>query len=161
MTASTDAATAPDPLRTRHAVVVDDDESLLRVVTAGLEHAGCIVTAFNRFGIFKSDEPTRRAEAIVKATTRFDDAKKFLSSAAPDILITDVRLGGSNGLHLVVMSKLKHPEMSAVVMTGYDDVVLKKDAEAAGARYVVKPFMISDLLELLGLPHPLVERGDG
>lgn len=139
MTASTDAATAPDPLRTRHAVVVDDDESLLRVVTAGLEHAGCIVTAFNRF----------------------DDAKKFLSSAAPDILITDVRLGGSNGLHLVVMSKLKHPEMSAVVMTGYDDVVLKKDAEAAGARYVVKPFMISDLLELLGLPHPLVERGDG
>jgi pyridoxal 5'-phosphate synthase pdxS subunit len=26
-------------------------------------------------GIFKSDEPTRRAEAIVKATTRFRDAK--------------------------------------------------------------------------------------
>jgi two-component system nitrogen regulation response regulator GlnG len=139
MTANTDAAMAPDPHGIRHVVVVDDDESLLRVVATGLEHAGCVVTAFNRF----------------------DDAKKYLASAAPDILISDVRLGGSNGLHLIVMSKLRHPEMTAVVMTGYDDVVLKKDAEAAGAHYVVKPILIADLLDLLGLSQPVVERHEG
>ena len=139
MTSNTGASMAPEPPGSRHVVVVDDDESLLRVLAIGLEHAGCVVTAFNRF----------------------EDAKKFLAAATPDILITDVRLGGSNGLHLVVMSKLRHPEMTAVVMTGYDDVVLKKDAEAAGAYYVVKPIQISDLVDLLNLPHPLVERGEG
>jgi DNA-binding NtrC family response regulator len=120
-------------------VVVDDDESLLRVLATGLEHAGCVVTAFSRF----------------------EEAKRFLGAATPDVLITDVRLGESNGLHLVVMSKLRHPEMVAVVMTGYDDVVLKKDAEATGAHYVVKPIQISDLFDLISLSHPLVERGEG
>lgn len=139
MAVSTDAPGAPESFGARHAVVVDDDESLLRVVSLGLEQAGCVVTAFNRF----------------------DDAKKYLASATPDILITDVRLGGSNGLHLVVMSKLRHPGMTAVVMTGYDDVVLKKDAEAAGAHYVLKPVLISDLLGLLNLSLPHVERRDG
>ena len=32
-------------------------------------------------GIFKSGEPTRRAEAIVKATTRFDDAKAIAEAS--------------------------------------------------------------------------------
>src|SRR5688500_18062499 len=127
MTAKTDAAVAPERLHGRRVVLVDDDEALLRVLATGLELSGCVVTAFERF----------------------DEAKKHLGTEVPDILITDVRLGGSNGLHLVVMSKLRHPEMVAVVMTGYDDVVLKKDAEAAGAHYVVKPLLLADLVELL------------
>ena len=139
MTANTDATRAPEPLHGRHVVIVDDDDSLLRVLTTGLEQAGCDVTAFNRF----------------------EDAKKHLSAATPDILITDVRLGGSNGLHLVVMSKLTHPEMVAVVMTGYDDVVLKKDAEAAGAHYVVKPIFISELIDLLAAASSVSGRRDG
>ena len=91
------------------------------------------------------------------AVARYEDAKKYLGSASPNILITDVRLGGSNGLHLVVMSKLRHPEMTAVVMTGYDDVVLKKDAESVGAHYVVKPILITDLIDLLAAAESVPE----
>jgi DNA-binding NtrC family response regulator len=130
---------APDRLENRRVVLVDDDEALLQVLAIGLEHAGCEVIAFGRF----------------------EDAKKYLATVTPDVLITDVRLGGSNGLHLVVMSKLSHPEMTAVVMTGYDDVVLKKDAAAVGAHYVVKPILVADLVDLIASPHPVVERGDG
>src|SRR5688572_33422672 len=104
MTARAGMGVAQDRLRGRHVVVVDDDDALLRVLAAGLEHAGCVVTPF----------------------VRFEDAKRYLATETPDILITDVRLGGSNGLHLVVMSKLKHPEMTALVMTGFDDVLLRK-----------------------------------
>jgi DNA-binding NtrC family response regulator len=139
MTANTDAAQAPELLHGRRVVLVDDDNSLLRVLRTGLEHAGCEVRAFDRF----------------------DDAKKHLATATPDILITDVRLGGSNGLHLVVMSKLAHPEMLAVVMTGYDDIVLKKDAEAAGAHYVVKPILVADLVDLLVADSSVMGRRDG
>ena len=135
----TDAAGAANRLRGRRVVLVDDDESLLRVLTTGLELSGCEVTAFDRF----------------------EEAKRYLGTDVPDVLITDVRLGGSNGLHLVVMSKMKHPEMVAVVMTGYDDVVLKKDAEAVGARYVVKPILVADLIDLIASAEPVVQRRDG
>ena len=139
MTAKTGFGMAHERLRGRHVVIVDDDESLLKVLATGLEHAGCNVTAFGRF----------------------DEAKRYLAATTPDILLTDVRLGGSNGLHLVVMSKLRHPEMTAVVMTGFDDIVLKKDAEAAGALYVVKPILVSELIELMAPQAPAVERHDG
>jgi DNA-binding NtrC family response regulator len=138
MTVQTDAALAPARLHSRHVVLVDDDDALLRALATGLELSGCIVTAFDRF----------------------EDAKKHLASAVPDALITDVRLGGSNGLHLVVMSKLKHPEMVAVVMTGYDDVVLKKDAEAVGAHYVVKPVLVADLVDMIASTDPVTEPRD-
>ena len=138
MTAQNDADEASARLQGRRVVIVDDDDSLLRVLATGLELSGCVVTAFDRF----------------------EDAKKHLATAVPDILITDVRLGGSNGLHLVVMTKLRHPEMTAVVMTGYDDIVLKKDAEAAGAYYVVKPIMMTDLVELLGSADAVTESHD-
>ena len=138
MTANTDAVQAPEPLHGRQVVLVDDDESLLRVLRTGLEHAGCDVRSFDRF----------------------EDAKRYLTNANPDILITDVRLGGSNGLHLVVMSKLAHPDMIAVVMTGYDDVVLKKDAEAVGARYVVKPLLVTDLVGLIAADSSVIGRRD-
>lgn len=127
MTANPAGTRTSDRLSGRRVVLVDDDEALLRVLSRGLEHAGAQVTTFSRF----------------------DDAKRHLANATPDILITDVRLGGSNGLHLVVMSKLRHPAMTAVVMTGYDDVVLKKDAEAVGAHYVVKPILAGDLVDML------------
>jgi DNA-binding NtrC family response regulator len=138
MTVKTDAALMPERLSGRSVVLVDDDESLLRVLMTGLEMTGCDVIAFDRF----------------------EEAKKYLTTATPDILITDVRLGGSNGLHLVVMSKLRHPEMTAVVMTGYDDIVLKKDAEAAGALYVVKPILVADLVDLIAAGDPVTEPGD-
>jgi DNA-binding NtrC family response regulator len=136
MTANRDAVPASGPLHGRRVVLVDDDESLLTVLTTGLELAGCDVRSFDRF----------------------EDAKRHLATANPDILITDVRLGGSNGLHLVVMSKIAHPEMIAVVMTGYDDVVLKKDAEAAGAHYVVKPILVADLVDMLAADSSVISR---
>jgi DNA-binding NtrC family response regulator len=123
----------PDaPLRGRRAVVVDDDRQMLRYLSMLLEDAGCTVSAFDRF----------------------EDAKKHLASvAAPDILLTDVRLGAHNGLQLAVLGKLKHPEMLTVVVTAFDDPVLKKDAERAGARYLIKPVSPSELIDLLSVRH--------
>ncbi|MNC85437.1 hypothetical protein D3C83_10360 [compost metagenome] len=59
------------------------------------------------------------------------------------------------------MTKLRHPEMTAVVMTGYDDVVLKRDAQASGAHYVVKPILASDLVNIVTAYDPVAERSDG
>ena len=44
---------------------------------------------------------------------------------------------------------LNHPETVAVVITACDDPVLMKDAESAGARYLVKPVTPTRLIDLL------------
>jgi AmiR/NasT family two-component response regulator len=54
---------------------------------------------------------------------------------------------------LVVFAKLQHPEMIAIVLTGYDDPVLRTEAAHAGASYLVKPIDSERLLELID-PRP-------
>ena len=127
------AAADTHPLAGRRAVVVDDDPSLLEALSSVLKEAGCAVTAFDRF----------------------QDAKQYLATKEPpDILITDVRLGAFNGLQLALKSKLEHPSLVAVVMTGFDDPVLRRDAEMSGAHYLLKPVRPDALIRLLS--HPAV-----
>ena len=65
------------------------------------------------------------------------------------MLISDVRLGAFNGLQLVVFAKLQHPDMIAIVLTGFDDPVLRTEAAHAGALYLVKPIESQRLLDLV------------
>ena len=82
-------------------------------------------------------------------TDRFDEARTALRTQTFDALITDVRLGAYNGLQLAVIARDTHPEISLIVFSGYDDPVLRHDAEQLGATYLVKPVSSSRLLELL------------
>lgn len=52
-----------------------------------------------------------------------------------DVLITDVRLGAYNGLHLIALAA----PMVKIALSAFDDPVIRRDAEQAGARFVVKP----------------------
>ena len=100
-----------------HVLLVDDDLTVLRMMTGWLTFAG---------------------HEVVPCTT-FESAKRALATETPDLLVTDVRLGAFNGLQLVVLAKVDHPEMRAIVLTGYDDPVLREEATATGASFLVKP----------------------
>jgi DNA-binding response OmpR family regulator len=73
----------------------------------------------------------------------FEDALRILQTRPPDLLITDVRLDGGNGLQLVINSPNRVP---TIVLTGVDDLVLESDARREGAVYVVKPVSAEKLL---------------
>src|SRR4051812_38465402 len=109
----------------KQVLIVDDDAAVLDMFSGVLRLAGHDVTSFSRF----------------------ESAKAYLSAAKPDVLITDVRLGAFNGIQLVVFAKLQPPEMIAVVLTGYDDPVLRAEAAHAGASYLVKPIDSERLFE--------------
>ena len=70
------------------------------------------------------------------AVESFHEADRIARTDPPDLLITDIRLSGYNGLQLV----LRFPELPAIVMTGFADPVLERDASQAGATYIRKPF---------------------
>lgn len=63
-------------------------------------------------------------------------AHHVLEHTPPDLLITDVRLDGYNGLHLIAMARTPIP---AIVMTGVDDAGIEADARRLGAEFLVKP----------------------
>jgi DNA-binding NtrC family response regulator len=108
-------------------VVVDDDEGFLNLVTTWLRDAGYDVVGISQFG----------------------EAKRLLLQNPPDVLISDVRLGAFNGMQLVVLTKLEHPEVLAIVLTGYDDPVLREETTRAGAYYMVKPVTAGELVDFI------------
>ncbi|HKU98561.1 MAG TPA: response regulator [Vineibacter sp.] len=68
----------------------------------------------------------------------------------PDVLITDVRMPGGNGLDLARRTRARHPDCRIVIMTGHLDQSQIGPAEELGAVAVLfKPFSFGRLLTLV------------
>jgi two-component system response regulator YesN len=94
----------------------------------------------------------RESVKSIVACDSFEKARKLLREQSFDALVTDVRLGAFNGLQLAVMARDLYPRMRLVVFSGFDDPVLRTDAEQIGAAYLVKPVASGELLRLLEQP---------
>src|SRR6476620_6413091 len=105
-------------------LIVDDDEVYLEGMKELLEEAGY----------------------VVDLASSFDDGRQRLREHSPDLLIIDVRLGAFNGLQLISTGQVRIP---AIVVTGFDDTVLRADADGFGASYLVKPIKPAALLALI------------
>ena len=122
-----------------HALVVDDNPHIISIASRWLTQAGYSVAV----------------------SRDFVDAVEHLRSEHPDTLLIDVRLGAFNGLQLALRARENDPDARIVVMSAWDDPVLKKDAEECGARYIVKPFNESQLLEAIQKKPADGESGQG
>ncbi|WP_414717014.1 sigma 54-interacting transcriptional regulator [Stenotrophomonas sp. UBA7606] len=128
----------PDPT-TATVWVVDDDRSVRFVLTTALREAGYTVEGFEH-----------AAAALAALETR----------PVPDLLFTDVRMPGDNGLALLEKLKAAHPQLPVIVMSAYTDVASTAGAFRGGAHeFLSKPFDLDDAVELArrALPEPLVE----
>src|ERR1700730_10713810 len=102
---------------------VDDDPQVLAIAAKWLERGGYDVLTATTFAVAK----TRIVEPL-------------------DVLIVDVRLRDFNGLQLAVQARAIHPGIRIVVVSGWDDPVLTREAEACGALFLPKPFDKTQLL---------------
>lgn len=116
----------PSSVRQR-ILIVDDDQSLLNVMTTAFTGAG---------------------RNVVAAST-FEEGRDRLRTETFDVLLTDVRLGAFNGLQLAVIARDVHPGMRILVFSGFDDRVLRAEAEQLGATYLVKPVTSRALLAVM------------
>ena len=108
----------------KHVLIVDDDRAVLSLVEQWLTAAGYAVVACDRF----------------------ETAKQHLSGGAPDVLLTDVRLGAYNGLQLVILAKEQGLRTMALVMSAFDDPAMRSEARQCGAGFLIKPFNREQLL---------------
>ena len=94
----------------------------------------------------------REANQDVVARATFEEGREALRNHTFDALVTDIRLGAFNGLQLAVLARDIQPHIRIIVFSGFDDPVLKTDAERIGATYLVKPVGSGQLLDIINRP---------
>jgi DNA-binding response OmpR family regulator len=75
----------------------------------------------------------------VAAVNTFENATRQLALDCPDLVVTTIRLGQFNGLHLVLRCRSDAPNMPVIVIGGPEDVGLSAEAVRYGARFITKP----------------------
>ena len=90
----------------------------------------------------------QQAGCVGAGTTSFADARALIAAFRPDVLVTTVRIGGYNGIHLALLAHTKHGDLPTIVL-GNADHVLEREAEHAGAQYVIAPTDPTELVALV------------
>ncbi len=73
-----------------------------------------------------------------------------LESASPQVLVSDIRMPGGNGIELLRAVKRKHPALPVIIMTAYSDLESAVSAFQGGAfEYLPKPFDVDRAVELI------------
>lgn len=68
----------------------------------------------------------------------FAGGRELIAETAPHVLITDLRLGAYNGLHLVLRLRATAPRLKAIVLVETPDPVLEREALRLDAELLVK-----------------------
>lgn len=83
----------------------------------------------------------------------FDSSEKLLARFAiekPDVIISDIRMPGMDGITLLDRIKHDAPELPVIIMTAYSDLDRAVSAFQGGAfEYFSKPFDVDDVVSLV------------
>jgi DNA-binding response OmpR family regulator len=105
-------------------LVLDDDENALSGILELLRDAGYQVTGAGTY----------------------DAAKRLLADNAYDLLITDIRLRGFNGLNLVMKSRAESPDMAVIIISGFEEPLIELEASRYQALFISKPIRAAAFL---------------
>ena len=111
----------------RNILIVEDDQSTLSGWVELLRTAGYFVTG----------------------VSSYEEGRQELATM-PDLLITDVRLGVYNGLQLLMRGRMANPRLQAIVITGYADQIVRREAVYLQAEHLEKPVDADRLLQVVG-----------
>lgn len=105
-------------------LVVDDDPAILSLCRRILEGAGYIIV-----------DAKRGEEALAR-----------LETETFDLLLTDIRLPGLNGLEVAEQLRARGLELTVVTMTGFSNMEMAIQALSLGVEeFLVKPFTVESL----------------
>jgi DNA-binding response OmpR family regulator len=98
------------------------------------------------------------ADYDVTSAASYDAGKRLLTESSFDLLITDVRLRGFNGLNLVKQMRVDHADMAVIIITGYDEPLLELEASRYHAMFVRKPIRPREFLAIVSSALANVRR---
>ncbi len=78
-----------------------------------------------------------------------DKAIEQIKKHQPDVIISDVRMPGINGIDLLKKMQMEYPEIPIIIMTAHSDLESAVSAYQGGAfEYLPKPFDIAEALSV-------------
>src|SRR5512137_662781 len=78
------------------------------------------------------------------------DVLKELEHDSPQVLVSDIRMPGMNGIELLRAVKRMHPALPVIIMTAFSDLESAVSAFQGGAfEYLPKPFDVDKAVELI------------
>ncbi|OKP03595.1 nitrogen regulation protein NR(I) [Xenorhabdus eapokensis] len=108
--------------------IVDDDSSIRWVLERALSGAGMECISFEN------------ADAVLAA----------LGQGNPEVILSDIRMPGLDGLSLLNRIKQSHPQLPVIIMTAHSDLDAAVSAYQHGAfDYLPKPFDIDETVALV------------
>lgn len=120
--------------------IVDDDRSIRWVLDKALTSAGLESTAFES------------GEELLRQIKRDQ----------PDVIISDIRMPGIDGLEMLSQLQLSHPEIPTIIMTAHSDLDSAVASYQGGAfEYLPKPFDVDEAVALVrrAVEHAEEQRG--
>jgi len=130
----------------KHILIVDDEPKVGYFLKETLESLG--------------------PDYAVASVSSAEDALAALARAPFDLMVTDLRMPGLNGLELIGRARRDQPQLPAILITAYgSDDVAAATRRLQPAHYFTKPFPIEDFLKavqdsLERPPAPDVHRLD-
>lgn len=119
-------------------LIVDDDQGTRNALMAGLTSFGYQVLA---------TADGQEALKILKSSI----SQKSKSGIAPvEVMVTDLKMPGMNGLELIRSAKKVSPGLAAILMTAFGDEHVRKQVKNLNrCRYIDKPFGPEALLKMI------------
>jgi CheY-like chemotaxis protein len=111
-------------------LIVDDEETLT-------------------YSLYQSFIMSQKEYEVITAASGDEAAEKLIHTTF-DLVITDIKMPGMDGLELLSLIKSKYPATEVIVMTAYGSPEKREEALQKGARfYIEKPFEIREIKQLV------------
>ncbi|HOO47623.1 MAG TPA: response regulator, partial [Deltaproteobacteria bacterium] len=116
-----------------------------------------ILVVDDEIGIRESLQKILEKEGYsVVTASNGEEAFKIIRKGDIDILVTDIRMAGMDGVELLKVSKSVSPFTEVIMITGYASVDTAVDSMKQGAYdYITKPFKKADILKAV---HRAIEK---
>ena len=108
--------------------IIDDDKSIRWVLEKALTRASISYASF----------------------TNADDALNAMYDSLPKVILSDIRMPGTDGLKFLATVKAEHPTLPVIVITAHSDLDSAVAAFQGGAfEYLPKPFDVDQAVQLV------------
>ncbi len=119
--------------------VVDDEKSIRWVLERALSQTGLKVKTFDS------------AREVIKQ----------LENKSPDVVITDIRMPGTDGLELLSTIRRDKPHLPVIVMTAHSDLDSAVTSIQRGAfEYLPKPFEVDEAVDVVSRALVITEESE-
>lgn len=123
-----------------HIVLVDDEQLIIH-------HLIQIISKF--------DIPHK----IVGTATNNEQALTIIRETRPNLVITDIRMGASNGLNLCETLSITMPQIKLIILSGYDDFNYAQKAFRFNVfHYLLKPINENELYHQLSQVSSVIQQ---